>query len=288
MKKLIYLIMPSIMLLACGGENEDLNKELEELRKQNVELKEQANQLLEKDSLINEYAKFISDIQTNLSLIAQKENALVLKSKNPELSKNDSSIVNDLKALGTLLADNKTKINSMKSKLNKANVQIKDLETVILKLTAEAETKDQQIRALEGELSNLGVAFDELLVAYEENIVVLAEKNETIQDQQDEINTAYFAVGTFKELNDNGVIYKEGGFIGLGKSKKLKEDFNKDYFTKINITEKNEIALGSSKVYIVTTHPQDSYEIVNNGEKLKIKDAKKFWGASKYLVVEIK
>lgn len=287
MKKLLFAIFVSSLLIACGEDNsEALNMELEKLRGENVELREKAALVEEKDSLISEYAQFIADIQNNLNTISQKENTLLLKSKNPELNRNDSSIVNDLKTLGALLAENKAKVNSMKSKLNNANVQIKDLEDVVLKLTAQVEEKDKQIMSLKGELSDLGVAFDELLAAYEDNIVVLAEKNQTIEEQQEQLNTAFYTVGSTKELKDNGVITKEGGFIGIGKTKILKQDFNKDYFTKINIQDKKVIPLGASKVNIITTHPESAYEIVD--DQLKIKNPEEFWKVSKYLVVEIK
>lgn len=288
MKKLFYLTFVVALLTSCGeeGNSDLLNDELEQLRQENIELKQQAEEVTEKDSLINEYAQFILDIQSNLNAINQKENTLILKSKNPELNRGDSSIVNDLKTLGVLLAENKSKVNSMKSKLNNANIQIEDLENVVLKLTEQVEEKDREIMGLKGELSDLGVAFDELLAAYEDNIVVLAEKNQTIETQKEELNTAYYTVGSGRELKENGVITKEGGFIGLGKTKKLKQDFNKSYFTKVDITQTTTISLGSNKVNIITTHPENSYTI--NGDLLKISKPKEFWSASKYLVIEVK
>jgi hypothetical protein len=157
----------------------------------------------------------------------------------------------------------------------------------VLNLTAQVEERDKQILGMKGELSDLGVAFDELLSAYEENITVIFEKNQTIEAQEDLLNTAYYTFGSTKELKDNGVITKEGGFIGIGKTKKLKSDFNKEYFTEINIEETKEITLGVSKAKLITSHPTGSYEIVE-GEKIVIKNPKEFWSVSKYLVIETK
>lgn len=289
--KFYYLFIPVLFFISCNQvDTEALNEELNTLKEENIELKRQTAEIGEKDSLINEYARFIIDIQENLNQIGQKENALILKSKNPELNKNDETILNDLKTLGSLLAENEAKIKNMQSIINTKKVEISELESVIIKLTEQAEAKDQQIRGLKAELSDLGVAFDELLGAYEESIVILADKNQTIADQQTVINTAYYAFGTTKELKDNGVITKEGTIIGLGGSKKLKDDFNKKYFKQINIEETKEIPLNVKKATLITSHPSGSYEIVGDNpvEKIKITNSKEFWSVSKYLVIETK
>jgi hypothetical protein len=104
------------------------------------------------------------------------------------------------------------------------------------------------------------------------------------------LNTAYFAFGSKKELLDNKVISTEGGVLGLGKNKELAADFNKDYFTEVNITELKEIPLGYKKIEFTTNHPEDSYKLVETEmiDKLVITDAKKFWSVSKYLVIVVK
>ena len=88
-------------------------------------------------------------------------------------------------------------------------------------------------------------------------------------------------------LIEQKVITKEGGFVGLGRILKLMEDFNKDYFTKIDITELKEIPLNFKKVKLVTTHPSSSYTLKGEEpiEKIVINDATEFWSASKYLVI---
>jgi hypothetical protein len=290
MKKIIYSVVIALVLFSCGGNEEMLINELEELKQENVELKERIGNIEAKDSLLNEYAKFIFEIQNNLELIRQKESSLMLKSKNPEFNRTDSSIINDLQQLGALLADNKAKVNSMNARLKNSKLQIQELESVVLNLTSQVEERDRQILGMKGELSDLGVAFDELLYAYEENISVIAEKNQTIEAQEDMLNTAYYTFGTSKELKNNGVITKEGGFIGIGKTNKIKDDLNKEYFTEINIKETKEITLGVDKATLITSHPADSYKFVgeNKVEKIKILNSEKFWSISRYLVVETK
>ncbi len=56
------------------------------------------------------------------------------------------------------------------------------------------------------------------------------------------------------------------------------------------MSELTEIPLGVKKADIITTHPSASYELIGQEliEKIVIKDASKFWGASKYLVIVVK
>lgn len=106
----------------------------------------------------------------------------------------------------------------------------------------------------------------------------------------EKLNTAYYAFGTSKELIKNNVLTKEGGFIGMGKTAKMKEDFNKGYFTKVDISTISEIVLGAKKAKLITTHPAGSYKIEGadgKAEKLVITNAEDFWSASKYLVIVV-
>jgi len=113
-----------------------------------------------------------------------------------------------------------------------------------------------------------------------------------IEDQKEALNTVYYAVGTAKELSANKVIDKEGGFIGIGRTKTLADDFNRDYFTQANRKEIKEIPLNLSndKAKLVTSHPSESYEWVLEDKaivSLRILDSEEFWKGSRYLVVLI-
>ena len=105
----------------------------------------------------------------------------------------------------------------------------------------------------------------------------------------EELNTAFYAFGTSKELVKQGVLTKEGGFIGIGKAAKLKDDFNKSYFTKVDITKVLSISILAKKAKLITSHPASSYKFVGEGkvDKLEITDSKEFWSVSKYLVIVV-
>ena len=67
----------------------------------------------------------------------------------------------------------------------------------------------------------------------------------------------------------------------------IQSNFNKEYFTKINIEKTTSINLGAKKIKILTTHPSNSYKLIGEKpiEKLEITNTKEFWSASKYLVI---
>ena len=142
--------------------------------------------------------------------------------------------------------------------------------------------KDEEIADLKTRMEGLNIELSNLTTNYQE----VETEN---QVKTNEINTAYYAIGTSKELKEKNVISKEGGFIGIGKTTKVKSDFNKEYFTKVNIEQTASINIGSRKAKIITTHPSSSYKIIGEKpvEKIEITNAKEFWSASKYLVIII-
>ena len=171
----------------------------------------------------------------------------------------------------------------MKSKLKDSNNKNDELEKFITRLTVELESKDAQIGDLKTQLEQLNVEMTNLNISYQEATQESAVKTE-------KLNAAFYAFGTSKELIKNGVLTKEGGFIGIGKIQKMKDDFNKTYFTQVDISTTNTIALAAKKAKIITTHPSGSYKIEGaNGkaDKITIINAEEFWSASKYLVIVV-
>lgn len=68
-------------------------------------------------------------------------------------------------------------------------------------------------------------------------------------------------------------------------------DFNKDYFTQIDIRTTKEIKLYSKRAELLTTHPTGSYELVKDDKgqlTLKITNPAEFWSVSRYLVIQVK
>jgi predicted nuclease with TOPRIM domain len=191
-------------------------------------------------------------------------------------------IIDDIQSINELMDKNKQKISSLKAKLEKSNGKVDELEKMITFLTTQLEEKDLEITDLKNQLERLNIEVTEITAKYE-------EKTEESNQKTDQLNTAYYTIGTAKELKEKGVLTKEGGFIGLGKTKKLAGDFNKSYFTKVDITQNKSFVLNAKKAKLITTHPSTSYKIegAKTAEKLVIINPQEFWSASKYLVLMV-
>ncbi|OFY83024.1 MAG: hypothetical protein A3F72_18670 [Bacteroidetes bacterium RIFCSPLOWO2_12_FULL_35_15] len=282
MKKLIYLIALLPLAFGCGNGNKEGVLSAEDSLTaitggQQVRIHNQ-------DSSIQSFILGFNEIQDNLDAIKEKEKMITASSKDAETRKTkEEQIVADIQAMYDLMNKNKQRLAAMRKKFNDSNKKNEELEKFITRLTTDIETKDAEINDLKTQLEKLNVEMATLNTNYVEVTQESAVKTE-------KLNTAFYAFGTAKELIKNGVLTKEGGFIGLGKIQKMKDDFNKNYFIKVDASVTNEIILGAKKAKIVTTHPAGSYKIVGadgKAEKLVINNTDDFWSASKYLVIVV-
>lgn len=287
MKKLIWILLIIPFAISCN------KKKIEQLELKNDSLVQQANF---KDQSITEFLTAFNDIQDNLDSIKVKEMIITETTKGKtELKKKAKNQINDdINTIYQLLIDNKEKLAGLRKKLGKANYQVQELEKMVAHLTKQLEAKDIEIETLRFDLEHLNIKVTKLTKDVGDLKEQNKEKAAVIKDQTDEIktktielNTAFYAVGTKKELKENNVITKEGGFVGIGANKKLKQDFSEDFFTKIDIRIIKEILIPGKKIKIVTNHPTESYKISGEDENriLEILDSDKFWKSSKHLVI---
>ncbi len=273
----------SIVTLFFACNTDELESKIAELEAEKLE----ANSNLEgKEAIIVDFMGSMNEIEANLAKIKERENIITERfdKGNVEIDDNmKDQIMEDIELINNLLLDNKKKMSSLNSRLKKSNLKITELEEMIERLAYQIQTKDAEIADLHTQLAE---ANKQLMVLFEE----YNNRIEELGDQEDKLNTAYYCYGSSKELREQGVITKEGGFIGIGKTEKLSTDFNKEYFTQVDISLINEIELMSKKVKIITNHPSSSYKIKGNedsAEKLIILDSDAFWGSSKYLVMVV-
>jgi DNA repair exonuclease SbcCD ATPase subunit len=282
MKKLMYLFAFLPFAFSCGNDKEGSSLSAEDSLR--AVSGGQAVRIHDQDSSIQSFIEGYNEIQDNLDAIKEKEKIVTENSKDAETRKTkEEQIISDIQAIYDLLNKNKQNLASMKGKLNSANKKNAELEKFITRLTADIEAKDLQINDLKAQLEKLNVEMSTINTT-------LQEVNQESAVKTEKLNTAYYAFGTAKELIKNNVLTKEGGFIGLGKSQKVKEDFNKGYFTKVDVSTLTEIPLGAKKAKLITTHPAGSYKIEGadgKAEKIVITNSDDFWSASKYLVIVI-
>ena len=286
MKKYL-IVFAAAALFACNTEEKKRAAFVaDSLSHENIVIN---NELKEKDSLLNtkeaamtEFIQSFNEIQENLNEIKTKEKIISTSSGDTEFRKSDKEqVISDIQMIYDMLNKNKQKVANLSKKLKASNLKSGQLELAVTNLTNQLLEKESEITELKNNLEKLSVDFTNLNVKYNQ------EKAES-DLKTEKLNTAFYVVGTTKELKNNGVITKEGGFIGIGKVAELSSTLNSDYFTKVDITKATDIPVSGKQVKLITPHPANSYKMVEGASsiiKLTITDSEKFWSISKYLII---
>jgi hypothetical protein len=290
MKKYLVVLLIIVSSYACNTSpkvDNETDKRLDSLAMINHQLQTDAES---KDSSINSYMLSLNEIESTLTTIKEKQQVL---SKNKNIERQGSrqdQIVEDIKLIAELMNKNRTELASLKGRFKKQGVKIKELEKMIDNLTAKLSQQDSAIAFLQ---DSLGRVNSNLKVAFEQYNTKVGE----LDEQTKKLHTAYYTIGTYKELKEHGIITKEGGLLGIGRTQGLSNDFKKDYFTKIDITQTTSIPINNAEIKVLTKHPSASYSFAKNEKSKNDKDKKvqsitisnpdDFWSTSKYLVVVV-
>jgi len=284
MKKLIFIALLIPVLFGCDNKK----KEYEALRTRYDSLLTIG---FTKDTAIIGYLESFNSIQANLDSIKMAEMIISRSTQNgAELQTDQKDQINrDINMIFEKLQENKKTIADLRAKMRKSNSKVTVLEEMIDRMTRQIEEKDLEIAQLRDQLERMNIQIEILSSSVQNLEVEGSAKSQTISEQTEALNTAYYVIGTKKELREQNIITMEGGFVGIGRNKKVKEDFNQEYFTRVDITKLKSIPVLRKKADIITTHPSQSYKIF--GEKavdsIVISNQKEFWSASKYLVIVI-
>lgn len=285
MKKLAILLVCAAMLASCnglGGGSKDLKAEndslLMELTQRNAELDEMMgtfNEVQEGFRKIN-----AAESRVDLTRGTISENSATAKQQ----------IASDIEFITKQMEENKAQIAKLQAMLKSSKNNSAQLKKAVESLTQELVAKQQRIEELQAELASKNIRIQELdaavsgLAADKESLAAENEaKAKTVAEQDKAINAAWFVFGTKSELKSQKIL--QSGDV-------LKNaDFNKDYFTQIDIRTTKEIKLYSKRAELLTTHPAGSYELVKDDKgqlTLKITNPKEFWSVSRYLVIQVK
>lgn len=245
-----------------------------------------------KDSLINAAFADINAISENLALIKSRENLITVAGESEGGRRPVEEIDNDIKAIDRLLRENRAKIESLQrsaAQLRKANLRIDGLEKMIADMNRQLAEKKAEVEQLRESLVRMG---DEVKSLTEEVAVRSAEVENLSGEKvelQNQLNTVYYIVGAEKELRDAQIINKQG-FIG--RTLTVGRNSNFDSFTMADSRLLSEVPVGQKKATLVTSHPEGSYELVTDAnkvvEKLIITDPVRFWESSKILIISCK
>ena len=283
MKKIVLVALGLLALTACKQKSENA---------QDLALIQQRDSLnriiAQKDGEINDMMSTMNDVVDGFRAINEAEERVTL-ARMEEGSSSSERIRENMRFIQQTMQQNRELINKLRNQLRQSSVNADQVRRTIENLTRQMEEKDAQVKELQAELQAKDIQINELheeVTTLNNNVTALKEettqKTQTITSQDKQLNTAWFVFGTKKELREQR-IYDDG--------KVLEANFNREYFTKIDIRVDKEIRLYSRSAKLLTSHPASAYTLTQDANKqyiLRITNPQLFWSASKYLVVLVK
>jgi chromosome segregation ATPase len=285
MKKIFYVAAALMMLVATGCKEEQRSQALTAESSQIDSLEKIIDQ---KDNEISDMMSTLNQIQQGFREITEAENRVTI-AKDGERADKAQQIRENMKFIANKMKANRDLINKLRQQVRESSVKGDQLKSTIDEMVKQLEEKDQQLEQLRAELNTKDIhiaELDETITNLNTNVTTLTEdnqqKSQTISTQDKQLNTAWFVFGTKKELKEQRIL--DGDRV-------LQANFNKSYFTKIDIRVDKEIKLYSKSAKILTSHPASSYTLQQDANKqyiLRITNPQIFWSTSKYLVVMVK
>jgi hypothetical protein len=250
-----------------------------------------------RDSIINDLVQTFNEIEQDMNIVREKENLLAISTEDPEFADDvRDRILSDIREMNTLLEENRAKVKELNRRLKESGIQIEALKEKMALLEESLEQRDSSIQVLKMELvdrdfhlAEMNTVIDSLGTEVVEMGETLVQREAVISQHEAELDKAFLASGTSKELEEKGILAKEGGFLGLGKNKVVPANIVDSYFDQISISETDRIPVNAKKVEFISDHPEDSYRVVSNDsivQYIEITQPEKFWKKTRYAVVE--
>lgn len=282
MKKLTIL---SVLALAFAFTSCDFETQaFKDMRAQRDSI--QALQQTQLDELLG-YMDIVQDVDSSFEAIRESQNMLSMVSYEEGKQGVKQRVQENIYMISNLLAENNAKIAELEERLNESDLKNTKFQKTINRLKKDLKAKNAEIAKLYKDLESKNFKIDSLLVENQivgqraAELTALSEAQLAQLNAQDvALHTAYFFMGTRKELraNDINVKDKDSGY-------------RTSLFTPIDVRTFDRLATDSKSAKILTKHPEGSYELTRGEDKkytLVIKNPTDFWNASKYLIIQVK
>lgn len=283
MKKILCLALCAATLASC----EFYTKREKELTAQNNSL---TTELSEKNAALDQAIQAIAEIQEGFLAINEAEGRVNINSQGGEGVSDAERLREDILFIQQKMEDNRKQIEELQKKLKASGSETANLRRMLSNLQKELEDKVSRIAALQAELAQKNIRIAELdnaVVMLTGDVNTLQQisdaQQEVIEEQVEQLHTAWFVFGTAKELKEQNIL-KQGDVL-------TSTDFNKNYFTEIDIRVDQTFPLYAKQAKLLTTHPVGSYELVKDAEKqltLNVLDFEAFWSVSRYMVIQVR
>lgn len=279
MKKIVCSALCVLTLVACNNAQRE-----KELAATNDSL---AVALDEKTKALDQAMQAIADIQEGFRVINAAEGRMAIHA-GVEGVTDTQLLKEDICFIQQRMEANREQIERLQKKLKANDIELDGLRKVLTNLQRELDDKVARIAALQAELleKNIRIAeLDSAVIMLTSDVNTLHkmadQQQELIEQQVLQLNAAWYVYGTAKELKDQNILKSGKVFSST--------DFNKNYFTEIDVRDDKVFPLYAKHAKLLTTHPEGSYELSSDEDKqltLSIVDADAFWSVSRYLVIQ--
>ena len=283
MKKILCLALCAATLASCNFTT----KREQELVAKNDSL---VAVLTEQNVALDEAMEAIADIQEGFHAINEAEGRLSIQSQGREGLSDVDRMKEDVLFIQQKMEENRKKIEELEKKLKAGSAETASLRKVIAGLQKDLEEKVASIAALHGELAQKNIRIAELdnavaVLMGDVNTLhqVTDAQQEVIEEQVEQLNRAWYVYGTAKELRDQNIL-RSGKVLDS-------PDFNKEYFTEVDVRVDRVYPLYTKNAKLLTMHPAGSYEFTKDADKmvtLNIVDFEAFWSVSRYMVIQVR
>lgn len=282
MKKLTIL---SVLALAFAFTSCDFETQaFKDMRAERDSI--QALQQTQLDELLG-YMDIVQDVDSSFEAIRESQNMLSMVSYEEGSQGVKQRVQENIYMISNLLAENNAKIAELEERLNESDLKNTKFQKTINRLKKDLKAKNAEIAKLYKDLESKNFKIDSLMVENQivgqraAELTALSEAQLAQLNAQDvALHTAYFFMGTRKELRANDINVKDRD-----------SGYRTSLFTPIDIRTFDRLATDSKSAKILTKHPENSYELVRGEDKkytLIIKNPTDFWNASKYLIIQVK
>jgi len=283
MKKILLLVACVLGLNACNltGEKQDaVQQERDSLQRI----------INEKDIELDDILSTFNEVQEGIRRINEAEGRVTIADGSRENASSREVIRENMEFIQQAMQQNRDMIAQLQEKLKNSSIKATKMQKTIENLQSQIEAQATRIQELEASLAEKDALIEaqgDAIAGLSNDVASLTEDNrakaEKVQQQDKELNTAWFVFGTKSELKEQKILTK-GDVL-------KNSDFNKDYFTKIDIRYDKDLKFYSKSAQLLSTHPAGSYQLTKDKDgqyELHITDPQKFWSVSKYLVVQVK
>ncbi len=173
---------------------------------------------------------------------------------------------NIVKDENTQVKEENKVIKEENNKINTENAKIKDENQQVKDENEKVKDENQKVKN-----ENESVKRDNKI------------KEQIVNNQDAQLNTAFYVFGNKSELKQHRIL-SDGDIL-------TNVNFDRNYFTKIDIRNFTTLPLQSKNVKIMSKHPSNSYSLLKDSKgeyTLRITNPTEFWSLTKYLVIKVK